>query len=241
MDWSSGGFSGTIEAMNVVVCVKQIPDPAAPQALDPPDPHPGQGGQADHGRLRCLRRRDGPAARRSGRRRGGHPGLDGTRRGDLGPAHRPRHGRGQGHPRERRRPQGIRCPVDGQGPRQGHRAGPARPGHRRHRVDRRLHRDDAGAGGRAPRLPVGDLRQEGLGRRRPRARRAPDRGRLRRGRLPAARRRDRHRGRRRAALPVVQGDHGGQVEAGGPADGGRPRPRRRPGRRRRARARRSPT
>jgi electron transfer flavoprotein beta subunit len=33
-DWSNGGFSGTIEAMNVVVCVKQIPDPAAPQALD---------------------------------------------------------------------------------------------------------------------------------------------------------------------------------------------------------------
>src|SRR4029077_8095806 len=29
------GFSGTIEAMNVVVCVKQIPDPAAPGALDP--------------------------------------------------------------------------------------------------------------------------------------------------------------------------------------------------------------
>src|SRR4029077_13725533 len=29
------GFSGTIEAMNVIVCVKQIPDPAAPGALDP--------------------------------------------------------------------------------------------------------------------------------------------------------------------------------------------------------------
>src|SRR5579862_3024267 len=34
VDWSNGGFSGTIAAMNVVVCVKQIPDPAAPQALD---------------------------------------------------------------------------------------------------------------------------------------------------------------------------------------------------------------
>ena len=42
---------------------------------------------------------------------------------------------------------------------------------------------------------------------------------------PRRRHRDRRRG--RAPLPLVQGDHGGQVEAGGPADGGRPRPRRR--------------
>ena len=35
-DWSNGvGFRQQCTAMNVVVCVKQIPDPAAPPALDP--------------------------------------------------------------------------------------------------------------------------------------------------------------------------------------------------------------
>ena len=71
--------------------------------------------------------------------------------------------------------------------------------------------------------------------------RAPDRGRLRRGRLPPARRGDRDRRRGRAALPVVQGDHGGQVQAGREPDRGRSGRRRLPGRRCRAPARRSPT
>ena len=75
-----------------------------------------------------------------------------------------------------------------------------------------------GPGRRAPRPPVGHLRQEGRGRRRHGQGRAPDRGRLRRGRVPAPRRRDRHRRRGRAPLPVLQGDHGGQVQAGRRAD-----------------------
>ena len=56
----------------------------------------------------------------------------------------------------------------------------------------------------------------------------PDRGRLRRGHVPAARRRQRHRRRGRAPLPELQGDHGRQVEAG--RHGHRRRPRRHAGR-----------
>ena len=57
--------------------------------------------------------------------------------------------------------------------------------------------------------------------------------------LPAVVTRDRRRG--RAPLPLVQGDHGGQVQARGRADRGRPRPRRRPTSGWPAPARRSPT
>ena len=152
--------------MNVVVLVKQIPDPAAPQSLDPQTRTLVARGQAHLGRLGRLRRRDGPPARRAGRRRRGDPGVDGPQRGDLGPAHGPGHGRGQGHLGERRRPEGVRRPVDGPGAGQGHRAGPARPGHRRHRVDRRLHGHHPGPGGRVPVAAVGHVRQEDLGRRR---------------------------------------------------------------------------
>ncbi len=59
---------------------------------------------------------------------------------------------------------------------------------------------------------------------------APDRGRLRRGGEPAAGRGHRDRRRGRAPVPLVQGDHGGQVQAGRDPHRGRPRHRRRPGR-----------
>ena len=54
-------------AMNVVVCVKQIPDPAAPGALESGHQHPRPVRQAHHGRLGQLRGRDGPAAGRRAR------------------------------------------------------------------------------------------------------------------------------------------------------------------------------
>ena len=65
--------------------------------------------------------------------------------------------------------------------------------------------------------------------------RAPDRGGLRRGRVPVARTRERHRRRRRASLPELQGHHGRQVQAGRHAEHRRSRHRcrlRRLGRRR---------
>ena len=79
-------------------------------------------------------------------------------------------------------------------------------------------------------LPVDHLRQGDRDRRRHGQGPAPDRGRLRRGHLPAAGRRLGHRRRRRAPLPLVQGDHGRQVQAGRRAHRRRPRHRRRPGR-----------
>ena len=71
---------------------------------------------------------------------------------------------------------------------------------------------------------VGHLRQACRGRRRIAEGQPPDRRGLRRGHLPAAGRHQRHRRRRRAPLPELQGDHGRQVEAG--RDRHRRRPRR---------------
>ena len=134
---------------------------------------------------------------------------------------------------------GRRRPRHRQGAGRRHQAGRARPGPRRHRVERRLHGHRARADRRAPRPAVDHLRQGDRPRRRHRQGAAPDRGRLRRGRAPAARRRLGHRRRGRAPLPLVQGDHGGQVEAGRRAHARRPRHRRRHGRLRPAPARRS--
>ena len=82
-------------------------------------------------------------------------------------------------------------------------------------------------------LAAGDVRVRGHGRRRqgqdPSRRRHRDR--VRRGDAAVAAVGDRPG--QRAALPVVQGDHGGEEEAGRDAVAGRPRRRRRPGRRRR--------
>ena len=75
-----------------------------------------------------------------------------------------------------------------------------------------------GAGRRAARLAVAHVRQARRGRRRQGHHPAPDRGRLRRGRGVAARGRERDRRCGRAAVPVVQGDHGGEEQAGRPGD-----------------------
>ena len=109
-------------AMNVVVCVKQIPDPAMPGELDPLDQHPQARRQADPRRVRQLRRRDGAAARRHGRRRRGHPRLDGAERRGLRAAHRAGDGRGQGVLVSDPSAAGLRCADDGQGAGRGDRA-----------------------------------------------------------------------------------------------------------------------
>ena len=76
-------------------------------------------------------------------------------------------------------------------------------------------------------LPSVTFAKTRRGRRRHAQGQPPDRGRLRRGHLPAARRRQRDRRRRRAPLPELQGHHGRQVEAGRHGHGRRPRRRRR--------------
>ena len=85
--------------MNVVVCVKQIPDPAAPAALNPGTNTLDRSGKLimddsdNYGVEMALQLASGEGdevtlvSMAPGRR-------------DLRPAHRPRHGRGQGHPRQ---------------------------------------------------------------------------------------------------------------------------------------------
>ena len=91
---------------------------------------------------------------------------------------------------------------------------PAGPGPDRHGLDRRHDVRRTGHAGRAARTAPGDVRQRADRRRRPGhdppGRRHLDRD---RHREPAGRR-QRDRPDQRAALPVVQGDHGGQEEAG---------------------------
>jgi hypothetical protein len=103
----------------------------------------------------------------------------------------------------------------------------ARPGARRHRVVRRLHGHRARADRRRPRPAVGHLRQVGR-----RSTTAPSRSQRQTEAgydesRPAARRRlgDRRCG--RAPLPLLQGDHGRQVQAGRHRHRRRPRHRRR--------------
>ena len=139
-------------AMNVVVCVKQIPDPADPGALDPETKTLDAERQAHPRRVRQLRRRDGPPAGRHGRRRRGHPRLDGAQQRGERPAHRAGHGRGQGRPGQRPGPGRHRRAGHGQGAGRRHQAGRGRrPGPHRHRVERRLHRHRARAARRAAR------------------------------------------------------------------------------------------
>ena len=85
--------------MNVVVCVKQIPDPAAPSSLNPGTNTLDRSGKLimddsdNYGVEMALQLASGDGdevtlvSMAPGRR-------------DLGPAHRPGHGRGQGHPHQ---------------------------------------------------------------------------------------------------------------------------------------------
>ena len=154
------GRRATDAAMNVVVCVKQIPDPA----------EPGRAGS----RTNTLKR-DGKLILDESDSYGVEMALqlvDTAGGGEVTlvsmapnseverPAHRPRHGRGQGHPRQRRRPRGRRRPRHRQGAGRRHQAGRGRrPGPHRHRVDRRLHGHRARADRRPPRPAVDHLRQ----------------------------------------------------------------------------------
>ena len=98
-----------------------------------------------------------------------------------------------------------------------------------------------GAGGRAPGPALGDVRQGDQGRRPSVTVERQTEAGYDEVTVPAAGGRDRDGRCGRAALPVVQGDHGGEVEAGRQADGGRSRDRRRRRWARPAPARRSPT
>ena len=205
-------------------------------------PHAQPRRQADPRRVRQLRRRDGVAARRRGRRRRGHARLDGAEQRGVGSAHRARDGRGEGDPRVRPRARRFRRAVDRQGARQVRRARRrGRPRAHGDRVVRRLHGHGARAGRRAARLAVADVREARRDRRRQGQDPAPDRSRLRHRRGVAAGDRERDRRCGRAPLPVVQGDHGGEEQAGRPGDRGRSRPRRDRRSVGRARARRSRT
>ena len=153
--------------MNVVVCVKQIPDPAAPQALDPQthtlvregklimDDSDAYGVEmglqlaeaAGGGEVTLVSM--APAGETSGLRTALAMGAakailvsdDALKGSDaLSTA------------------KVLAKAIE---------RAQARPGHRGDGVDRRVHRDDAGAAGRAAGLPVDHLRQEGVGGRRP--------------------------------------------------------------------------
>ncbi len=66
--------------MNVVVCVKQIPDPAAPQALDPETHTLVREGKLILDDSDAYGVEMGLQLAEPGRRRRGHPRLDGARR-----------------------------------------------------------------------------------------------------------------------------------------------------------------
>ena len=158
-EWSTDRFQQQCTAMNVVVCVKQIPDPAAPGALDPGTNTLDRAGKLimddsdTYGVEMALQLADRPGAARSP----SSPWL---------PAARPR-ACAPPWPWARPRPSSISDDAlagtdalgHGQGAGRGHQAGRARPGRRGHRVDRRLHRHHAGPGGRAAGPALGDLRQ----------------------------------------------------------------------------------
>ena len=152
--------------MNIVVCVKQIPDPAAPQSFDASNNLNRSGklilDEADtYGVEMALQLVDkagggevtvvsmGSASDVAGLRNALAMGAtkavivsDDSLRGSDALSHR-------------------------EGARQGHHSRELRSCARRHRVVRRLHRHDAGAARRTPRTPVHHLRQ---GRRRSTAR-----------------------------------------------------------------------
>ena len=99
----------------------------------------------------------------------------------------------------------------------------SRPRNHRHRVDRRLHRSRTPADGRTHGRAFPDLRSQGGARRRQDPHRASNPGWLRRRRRGSARGAVSDVRCSRAALPHLQGDHAGQVEARRNSDRRRPR------------------
>ena len=138
--------------MNVVVCVKQIPDPAAPGALDPATNTLKREGKLildesdSYGVEMALQLVDAAG--------GGEVSL--VSMAPNGEVSGLRTALAMGAAKavlvSRSGAAGLRRPDDGQGPGQGHRAARRRrPRHRRHRVHRRLHRHGARADRRAAR------------------------------------------------------------------------------------------
>ena len=236
--WCDGAEPGASEdnrGMNVAVCVKQIPDPASPRKLDP-NTHT----LVRDGKL-ILDDSDAYGVEMAlqlvgqGRWGRGHARVHGPEQRDQRPAHGPGHGCPQGHPRQRRRAEGLRRPGHGQGPGRRHQAGRARPGASPPPSPPTA--TPAPCRSRSPscsgcpsitfakKVEVGDGkvqvdRQTEAGYDEVEcALPAVDHG---------------HGGCGRAPLPVLQGHHGGQGQAGRPADGRRPRRRGRPGRARRS-------
>ena len=218
--------------MKIAVCVKEVPDSAAPRRIDPHDPA-----------SRPVRRGDaeplGP-----GRRRGGAPPRRGAWRArsscvSMGPE------RALGSLRKALamgadRTVLVTDPSLRPVPTSSRRAASSRRALERESADLVLFgqqgSDSDGAVLWAAvadrlRLPVDLPGGEPRGERRPCQGQAPDRVRVRRHRVADALRRRRLGRDQRAALPVAQGDHGREEEAAGHADGSRSRPRRRRGRR----------
>ena len=119
--------SVTMAPMNVIVCVKQIPDPAQPGELDPSDNTLKRDGklildESDSYGVEMALQLVG-----NGRRRRGQPGVDGAERRDLRAAHGAGDGRGEGRARVRPRAGRFRRADDGQGPRRGGASASATP------------------------------------------------------------------------------------------------------------------
>ena len=113
--------------MNVIVCVKQIPDPAQLGELDPSDNTLKRDGKLildesdSYGVEMALQLVD------DRRRRRGQPGVDGAERRDVRAAHGAGDGRGQGRARVRPRARRLRRADDRQGPRRGQPSASATP------------------------------------------------------------------------------------------------------------------
>ena len=223
------GQGGRPPAMNIVVCVKQVPDTWAERTLRTDDSRLDRASvdgvineldeyaieeglrlaEAHGGEVTILSmgpeqgQRVDQEGTVHGGRQGGAPG--GRRAGGV---RRARHLAGHGH----------RAPADR-----------VRPGDPGLGVDRRPDGRAPRDAGRAPWRPPAHPGQQG-GDRRERDHHPPaGRLRLRQGGGRPARRGQRGREDQRAAVPVVQGDHGGQEEAGGGAERRRRRDRPGPG------------
>ena len=124
------------------------------------------------------------------------------------------HGRGQGRVPAGRRPGRLGCAVDLLRARPGAHPDRLRPGDLRVGVDRRPDGRDGRDAGRAARRAAGLAGQQGGDRRLGHPHPPGLRRRVLRGHLHAARGDQRGREDQRAPLPLLQGDHGGEEEAG---------------------------